>query len=146
MDINKLFQTAVKIKASDLHFITGLKPFLRVDGELKNISEEKELNSQDITDGIMSLLTESQQERLKKERELDVSYEAAGGNRFRVNIHYEKENLGMVARIILKEIPKLESITMPAVVYNLLRLQQGLILLTGPTGCGKSTSLASIIN
>ncbi|PIR93281.1 type IV pili twitching motility protein PilT [Candidatus Falkowbacteria bacterium CG10_big_fil_rev_8_21_14_0_10_43_10] len=146
MDINKLFQAAVERKASDLHLISGLKPFLRIDGELEAVSDENEVSAQDMESGIMSLLTAAQKERLKANRELDISYEVKKGSRFRVNIHYEKENLGLVARIILSEIPKLEDITMPEVTYNLLRLQQGLILVTGPTGCGKSTSLASMIN
>ncbi len=145
MDIQKIFKIAVEKKASDIHLIVGLKPYLRVDGVLSSIEGYKELGEKEAQNAIFSLLTEPQQERLVKEKELDISYETVHGNRFRVNMHYEKGNLGLVARIILKDIPSLESIEMPEVVYNLLQLQQGLILVTGPTGCGKSTSLAAMI-
>jgi len=145
MDIQKLFQIAVDKKASDIHLAVGLKPYLRVDGVLLSIEEYKEITIKEIEGGIFSLLTTPQQERLVKERELDISYETQRKNRFRVNLHYARGNLGLVARIILNEIPSLESINMPEVVYNLLNLNQGLILVTGPTGCGKSTSLASMI-
>lgn len=145
MDINKLFQIAVDKKASDLHLMVGLKPYLRIDGTLVSLSDEKEITAQQMEEGIFSLLTRPQEERLKEKRELDISLEAKEGNRFRINIHYEKGNLGLVARIILNKVPDLKAIDMPEVVYNLLQLQQGLILVTGPTGCGKSTSLAAMI-
>jgi len=145
MDIQKLFQTAIDKKASDIHLVVGLKPYLRIDGVLVDIEEEKEISHQEIEEQMFSLLSETQQERLKKERELDISYEIKKGGRFRVNMHYERGNLSLVARIILIEVPSLESIEMPKVAYDLLSLQQGLILVTGPTGCGKSTTLAAMI-
>ncbi|MFA5318015.1 MAG: PilT/PilU family type 4a pilus ATPase [Patescibacteria group bacterium] len=145
MNIQKFFQTAVDQKASDIHLVVGLKPYLRIDGVLTSIEQEKEIDPKEMEEAVFSLLSEPQQERLKKERELDISYEIKKGGRLRVNMHYEKGNLSLVARIILSEIPSLESIEMPEVAYNLLGLKQGLILVTGPTGCGKSTTLAAMI-
>ena len=145
MDINNLFQVAATKQASDLHLVVGLKPYLRIDGSLVTLDNEPTITRQNIEEQAYSLLTPAQKERLKNNLELDVAYAASNGSRFRVNVHYEKGNLGLVARIILNQIPSLESIDMPKVTYNLLRLQQGLILVTGPTGCGKSTALAAMI-
>ena len=145
MDINNLFQVAATKQASDLHLVVGLKPYLRIDGALVTLDNEPTITRQNIEEQTYSLLTPAQKERLKNNLELDVAYAASNGSRFRVNVHYEKGNLGLVARIILNQIPSLESIDMPKVTYNLLRLQQGLILVTGPTGCGKSTALAAMI-
>jgi len=145
MNINNLFQTAVDKKASDLHLVVGLKPFLRIDGVLMDLDKEPEISQQEMAEQVFSLLSSSQQERLKDNLELDLSYETPDKNRFRVNIYYEKGNLGLVARIILNNIPSMEDLEIPKVAYNLLSLQQGLILMTGPTGCGKSTSLAAMI-
>jgi len=145
MDIQKFFQTAVDQKASDIHLAVGLKPYLRIDGVLTSMEKEKEIDPKGMEEAVFSLLSEPQQERLKKERELDISYELKQGGRFRVNLHYERGNLSLVARIILNEVPSLESIEMPEITYNLLGMHQGLILVTGPTGCGKSTTLAAMI-
>ncbi|PIR92035.1 type IV pili twitching motility protein PilT [Candidatus Falkowbacteria bacterium CG10_big_fil_rev_8_21_14_0_10_44_15] len=145
MDINNLFQVAATKQASDLHLVVGLKPYLRIDGALVTLDNEPTITRQNIEEQTYSLLTPAQKERLKNNLELDVAYAASNGSRFRINVHYEKGNLGLVARIILNQIPSLESIDMPKVTYNLLRLQQGLILVTGPTGCGKSTALAAMI-
>lgn len=145
MNINNLFQIAVEKKASDLHLVVGLKPYLRIDGVLVTIEEEQLITQQKMEDQIFSLLTTPQRERLKANLELDISYESRNNSRFRVNVHYERGNLGLVARIILSRIPTFADIDIPEVAYGLLRLQQGLILVTGPTGCGKSTSLAAMI-
>ncbi|MEK7067545.1 MAG: ATPase, T2SS/T4P/T4SS family, partial [Patescibacteria group bacterium] len=145
MNIHNLFQVAADKQASDLHLVVGLKPYLRIDGALVTLENEPTVTPQDMEGQVYSLLTPPQKERLKTNLELDISYAAGDGSRFRVNVHYEKGNLGLVARVILNKIPSLESIEMPQVTYNLLRLQQGLILVTGPTGCGKSTALAAMI-
>jgi twitching motility protein PilT len=83
---------------------------------------------------------------LVRERELDISHAIKDVSRFRVNIHWEKDQLSLVARVISNSAPTMEQIMLPEVVYELVRLKQGLILMTGPTGCGKSTTLAAMIN
>jgi len=146
LKIDDLFKEAVKQKASDLHIIAGQPPILRIDGNLIKVKEYPVLTPKDTQELCYSILNEKQKETIENERELDISYEIKDISRFRVNIHWEKNNLGLVARVISTEIPTMESLDMPKVVYDLLRLKQGLILVTGPTGCGKSTSLAAMIN
>src|SRR3989338_3176423 len=94
----------------------------------------------------LAVLTEEQKKRFITDKELDFGYEDDNETRFRINLLYERGNLSLVARVITDKIPNLEDLAMPKVVYDLLNLQQGLILVTGPTGCGKSSSLAAMIN
>lgn len=145
MDIKRLFRTAVSQGASDLHLVVGLRPSLRIDGELSYLEEEDEITSKDMETMVYSIISASQKTKLIEQRDLDVGMEV-GGYRFRINIHYEKNHLGLVARVISSRMPNLEEIQMPKIVYNLLDLKQGLILVTGPTGCGKSTALAAMID
>jgi len=144
MSIEQLLSLSSKKKASDLHLITDMAPIVRIDGHLLK-ADENVISDKEMKKIIFSLLVEDQQKRLEKEKEFDFSYESSDGSRFRINIYYEKGNLGMVARVISHSIPSLEEIEVPEVVRRLLQLQQGLILVTGPTGCGKSTTLASMI-
>ncbi len=145
MNIKELCKIAVEEKASDLHLVVGLPPILRIDGNLGFIEGKKELTDKDMEQLVFPLLDEVQKERFLSTRDLDFGLEL-DNIRFRVNLHFEKGNIGMVARVISQKIPNLEEIGMPKIVYNLLNLRQGLILLTGPTGCGKSTSLAAMID
>jgi len=144
MNIKELFTIAVDKKASDLHLVVGLPPALRIDGQLTFISGKDKLSVKDMEQVVDGLLNQQQRDRFASTRELDLGY-GVNGFRFRVNFLYEKNNMAMVARVISEKIPSLEELGMPKIVYNLLGLKQGLILVTGPTGCGKSTSLASMI-
>jgi len=145
MDIKELFQIAVKKKASDIHLVAGLQPILRIDGNLIEIKEKKAITNKELEQNIFEMLTKEQKEKFVAERELDLGFEL-NNSRFRVNLHYERNNVGLVARIISDEMPSLEDLGMPKVITDLLNLKQGLILVTGPTGCGKSTTLAAMIN
>ena len=146
LKIDEIFSVAIKRKASDIHIVVGRPPIFRIDGVLKELEKNPLVTHKDAEGLVFSILTESQKQKLINERELDLSYEIKGRGRFRVNCHWERDNLGLVARIISPIIPNLEELYMPKVVYDLLRMNQGLILVTGPTGCGKSTSLAAMIN
>ncbi len=146
LKIDNLFKEAVKKKASDLHIIAGQSPILRIDGELKKLKEYPLLTPKDTEVLCFSILSEKQKSEVIEKRELDFSYEIKNLSRFRVNIHWEKDNVGMVARVISTDIPTMEGLGMPKIVYDMLRLKQGLILITGPTGCGKSTSLAAMVD
>jgi twitching motility protein PilT len=152
MDVKNLFKIASEQKASDLHLLVGQPPILRIDGELVTVNsvwQGKEfygpLSATDLSVVVELLLDKEQRNRLIKEKDLDCSY-ASGNTRFRVNISYEKNNLCLVARVIEEKKPSLEEIGMPEIVQKLLDSHQGLILVTGPTGCGKSTTLAAMIN
>ena len=146
MKLDDLFKIAVQKKASDLHIIVGMPPVLRIDGVLGPISGKDKITRKITEELIFPLLSEKQKQIFITEKELDLSYEISSGHRFRVNLHWEKGNLGLVARVISSDIPTMEDINMPEVAYKLLEMKQGLILMTGPTGCGKSTTLAAMIN
>jgi len=141
----QLFKTAITKQASDLHIVVGQPPILRIDGVLQPIANEPVITPEEAQKIIKSFLTDKQFQLFENDREIDVSHEIDGGNRFRINCHWEKGVPGVVARVITPNIPTLEDISMPEVVYDLMRLKQGLVLVTGPTGCGKSTSLAAMI-
>ncbi|MFA5126776.1 MAG: type IV pilus twitching motility protein PilT [Patescibacteria group bacterium] len=145
LNINNLFKIATKNKASDLHIIVGKPPILRIDGELKLMPDTEVVTREIAEKMIFGILTERQQKKYTEERELDISYEIAEYSRYRVNLHWEKDNPGLVARVISGEIPSIEDIGLPEIVLQLIARTSGLILVTGPTGCGKSTTLAAMI-
>ncbi|MFA6255416.1 MAG: type IV pilus twitching motility protein PilT [Patescibacteria group bacterium] len=146
MKIDDLFKAAVDSKASDLHIVVGMPPILRIDGNLEEIKGQTRITAKAAEELIFPILTEKQKEIFQTKRELDLSYEIKSGHRFRVNLHWERDNVGLVARVISSKIPTMEDLSMPEVAYKLLEMKQGLILITGPTGCGKSTTLAAMIN
>ncbi|RJQ31574.1 type IV pilus twitching motility protein PilT [Candidatus Parcubacteria bacterium] len=146
MTIDNLFKEAVKKKASDVHIIVGMPPVFRIDGSLITQNSFGKVNAKAAADIINSLFSEKQRQAFEEQKELDLSYEIDGLLRFRVNVHQEKGYLGLVARVIPAKIPTLEDLQTPKIIYDLINLNQGLILVTGPTGCGKSTSLAAIID
>lgn len=147
MNIKELFKIAVGKKASDLHLVVGLPPILRIDGGLVFIEKTKPLPAKEMEQLAFSILTEEQKKRFISARDLDFGWQLENENsRFRINLHYEKNNIGLAARIINGEMPTMEELGLPPVIYKLLNLKQGLILVTGPTGCGKSTTLASMVN
>jgi twitching motility protein PilT len=146
MTIKTLFNQAVEKKASDLHLVAGIPPILRIDGVLTEVEKTKPLNSEEIKQMIFSVLDEEQKKIFLTRKDFDFSFTLNDGTRYRINIHFEKGNMGLVARVINDNIPTLKETGMPEIVTNLLNIKQGLILVTGPTGCGKSTSLAAMIN
>lgn len=145
MNINELFKAASKNKASDLHLIVGKPPILRIDGELRMISSEPELTREVAERMIFSILTERQKTKFTEERELDISYEIPKFSRYRVNLHWEKDNVGLVARVISNDVPSMDTLDLPPIVHKMIEQNSGLILVTGPTGCGKSTTLAAMV-
>jgi twitching motility protein PilT len=145
MTIKELLKIASEKKASDLHLAVGVPPVIRFDGDLQYLEGKNPISSKEIETMVSQLLSAKDMERFRTSKELDVGIEE-GGFRYRINLYFEKNNIGLVARVITGHIPTLDEINLPKVVYNLLELKQGLILLTGPTGCGKSTSLAAMLN
>lgn len=146
MLIENIFQLAIKNQASDIHLVAGLFPVLRVNGNLMSIKTYAILTPAILQQIAFSLLDEKQRKIFLTNRDIDFSFSFKKDARFRVNLHYEKNNIGLTARVINNKIPSLDEINLSGIVYKLLNLQQGLILITGPTGCGKSTSLAAMIN
>ena len=144
--LDSLFQAAVERGASDLHIAVGQPALCRIDGVIGPLSEDSnELLKEEVEQLIDAILADGQRERFHKEREIDLSHQLPEGTRLRVNCHYERENPGLVARVIPEKIPTMDEIYMPEVTKSLVNAKQGIILVTGPTGSGKSTSLASMI-
>lgn len=143
MDIKKYFKEAIKKDASDLHLVGGEKPILRIEGVLgeidTNILKPSELNT-----AVMSMLNKDQQNRYMDQLELDFSYQLEGV-RFRVNLHQQEEKIGLSARLIPDQIPTPEELSFSPKMLELTEALDGLVLVTGPTGCGKSTTIASMI-
>ncbi len=144
--IDNLLSLAASSRASDVHLVVGRQPFLRIDGKLVDVQQEEIITPELMKDLVFSMLTPEKQELFIKNRELDFAYQIKGSTRYRVNIHWERNNIGLVARVVSDRIPTMEELGMQKVLYDLTRLHQGLILVTGPTGCGKSTSLAAMID
>lgn len=145
MLIDNLLKEAVGKDASDFHLVAGLPPFIRINGNLEPLGKNA-LDNKKIEALVKEVVDETRFKKFLVERELDFAHETPDGFRFRVNIFWEKGNIGLSARTIPATIPSMEEIGMPEVVYNLCNLDRGLILVTGPTGCGKSTSLAAMID
>src|SRR3989339_692959 len=139
-----IFQKAHDAGASDVHLVVGSPVVFRIDGVLREQGKEK-LTAGAVESFVKSVLGANAFQRLKTEREIDASYELCTGIRLRVNCHFERGHLGLAARIIPNEIPTLQQIGFSEEMLKLLDLPDGLLLVTGPTGAGKSTTMASII-
>lgn len=144
--LNELLLTAARQNASDLHLAVGRHPALRIDGIL--ISLEKELIiTPDMASGlIMELLTPEQKAQFEKEKELDFAYSFEDKARFRVNVFYQRGYLAAALRLIPAQIKTLEELSLPPVLYDFTKLSQGFILVVGPAGHGKSTTLAAMLD
>ena len=146
MLLNEIFKLGVQKGASDVHLVVGEPPIVRINGLLCRLTDFGSLTRKKAEEMILATLTPKQKEQFVSSREMDISYELDSSERFRVNLHFEKGNLGLAARIINAEPPTMKTTDMPEIVYRLAELHQGLIIITGPTGCGKSSSLAAIID
>lgn len=145
ISIQSLLQLAVENKASDIHLSVESPPVLRIDGVLKRIGEEK-LSPPELEQFAHSLMNENQAQGFLQKGEFDFSYSLSGVGRFRVNAFRQRGSVAIVIRIIPFTIPTPESLGLPPVCTELAKLEKGLILVTGPTGSGKSTTLASMID
>lgn len=143
--IEVLLEEVVKKKASDLHLQVGLKPMLRVDGSLVPFSEGDILNEESIEGLIFAILDDDQKQILLKDKEFDFSFAFGDLGRFRVNAFHERGNLAAALRYINNDIPTVEQLGLPAIVNKFTDYPHGLVLVTGPTGSGKSTSIAALI-
>ncbi len=145
LDIDAILTKAVQRKASDVHITAGLPPVMRVDGHLVPMDEERVIPS--ISQKLIySMLTDQQKQAFEEDFELDFSYGVSGVGRFRVNIFLQRGSVGAVMRSIPSKIPTLDELRMPKVMRTLTTKPRGLVLVTGPTGSGKSTTLAACID
>jgi len=151
MDIQELLKLTVQNKASDLHLLVGIPPSIRVDGILNSLQNYPPVTPQVMEQMIYSVLKPAQKEILIANKELDFSFGIGGGaygnlGRFRVNIYYQRGYLSGAFRYLEPRIRNIEELKLPKVIHNFASLKQGFVLVTGPTGHGKSTTLAAIIN
>ncbi|MBC7592293.1 MAG: PilT/PilU family type 4a pilus ATPase, partial [Salinibacterium sp.] len=132
--------------APDLHLSAGAPPMIRVDGELRPIAAAPVWEPDDLRAALYSIMTSAQHEIFERELELDFAYALSGTTRFRVNIFQQREALGGAFRLIPTEIKQLRELGVPESVGNFAKLSRGLVLVTGPTGSGKSTTLAALVD
>jgi twitching motility protein PilT len=146
LSINRMLTRLVEMRGSDLHLSVGLPPMVRVDGELQPLEEFDVLTGSKLRDLVYAILPQRVRERFENDLELDTSHVVPGVGRFRVNVFQQKDAVGTVMRAIPFEILSLEALGVPAPVRQFADLPRGLVLVTGPTGSGKSTTLASLID
>lgn len=146
MNIQQLLDLAVARVASDLHLVVNYPPMLRIHGDLLPILGTQVLSNAEIAGLLLPILTPAQKQAFEQDLELDFAIALEGKARFRVNVFQQQGHLSAALRLIPLVIPELENLGLPDPVAKLVELRQGLILVTGPTGHGKSTSLAALIN
>lgn len=144
--IEHLLELVIKHKASDLHLQVGLPPMLRVDGKLSPVSNTTALTEAQVEALVFSLLDADQKEVLLKDKEFDFSFAFGDLGRFRVNAFHERGNLAAALRLIPNQLLSTEQLGLPAVVNTFADFPRGLVLVTGPTGSGKSTTLAALVD
>jgi twitching motility protein PilT len=144
--IDDLLRMAVEKKASDLHLKVGNNPYVRIDGTLVPLGDNARVTPEEMLSMAFSMMTNRQKQKFKETAELDMAYGVAGLGRFRVNVFQQRGNVGMVLRVIPTKIRTIEELNLPKVVETICEEQRGLVLVTGTTGSGKSTTLASMVD
>lgn len=145
MDINVLLKEVMELGASDLHITVAISPTARINGDLTEMNYPK-LRPEDTEKLCNQVLTDYHKEVFEKQGEVDLSYTYPGLGRFRVNVYKQRNSMAMAIRAIPTEIPTIDKLGLPDVLLSLANKRRGIILVTGPTGSGKSTTLASMIN
>jgi twitching motility protein PilT len=146
LHLNELLAEMVELGASDLHLSAGLPPCVRVDGNLRPMDGYETLTPSELRRMVYAILTQRQREKFEEHLEFDTSHSVPNVGRFRLNVFIQRDSVGAVLRAIPFKIVPLENLGIPAVVGELAHLPRGLVLVTGPTGSGKSTTLASVID
>ena len=146
INVDDLLRRAVEARASDLHLKVGNHPYLRVDGLLNPITDVPRITPEEMLSMAFSMMTNRQKQKFKETAELDMAYGVAGLGRFRVNVFQQRGNVGMVLRVIPTKIRTIEELELPRVIAQVCEEQRGLVLTTGTTGSGKSTTLAAMID
>jgi twitching motility protein PilT len=145
-DFAELLLEVLNRRASDLHVTAGQHPVIRVRGRLVQLEDYPVLTPAATREVVYSILTNDQRQRLETDWQLDFAYAIPGTARFRVNAYYQRQAIGAAFRLIPQELPSIEALGLPSVLHEFARRPRGMVLVTGPTGSGKSTTLAGIID
>jgi len=143
--LDKYFRAAVKTQANDLHLKVGQPPKLRLYGELKNTTGEI-LTAKRMEELVFEIMSPAQKDHFQKNGTLDFAHEVGGENRFRINVFRQRGVISLVARRVSTYVPSFESLHLPPIVEKIAESRQGLVLVVGPTGCGKTTTIASMLD
>ncbi|MEW6214048.1 MAG: type IV pilus twitching motility protein PilT [Nitrospirota bacterium] len=146
MEINELLKEAYSLGASDLHIKVGSQPTLRVNGELTPLTSQGRVTREDVLKIALSVMNPGQQEVFKKRNDIDLAYSIPGLGRFRCNVFVQRGTIGIAFRILPTKIPTIEELNLPEIVKKISMEERGLILVTGTTGSGKTTTLATMID
>jgi twitching motility protein PilT len=146
MELNEILQVALRGGASDIHLKAGLPPMFRVDGNLVPLKDARRLPPEEISRMAFGIMNDYQKEKFKAQNELDLAYGVPGLGRFRVNVFQQRGTIGAVLRVIPFKISTIEQLLLPKVLEKIAAEQRGLILVTGTTGSGKSTTLAAMVD
>src|ERR1700760_976075 len=146
MNIDDLLRIATERRASDLHLKVGNYPHLRIDGELVPLTDQPRISAEDMLNMAFSMMSARQKQKFKETTEIDMAYGVAGLGRFRVNVFQQRGNVGLVLRVIPTKIRALDELFLPKVVEQICDMPRGLVLVTGVTGSGKSTTLAAMVD
>jgi twitching motility protein PilT len=146
MKLDKIFRTAVQYKASDIFIATGTKPILRINGDLIAIEDHAVLTKKMAEDYLIELLTEQQKKKFEQTLDIDFSLEIQGIGRFRANMFVQRKGIAAVFRLIPENVYSLDELALPQQLKQFAQYKQGIVIVTGPTGSGKSTTLAALLN
>ena len=146
MHVNDLLKVAVEMSASDLHLKVGSYPFIRVRGALVPAHEDKRLEHDEVVAMSAGIMSSSQRQKFKESQEVDLAYSVPGLGRFRCNVFQQRGTIGLVLRVIPMQIRTVDELGLPVVLKKIAEEERGLVLVTGTTGSGKSTSLAAMID
>src|SRR5438309_1921354 len=146
MELNEILQVALRGGASDIHLKAGLPPMFRVDGSLVPLKDARRLPPEEISRMAFGIMNDYQKEKFKAQNELDLAYGVPGLGRFRVNVFQQRGTIGVVLRVIPFKISTIEQLLLPKILEKIAGEQRGLILVTGTTGSGKSTTLAAMVD
>ena len=146
MELNEILTIAFKAKGSDIHIKTGLPPIVRIDGRLHPIPNAQRLSPDFVSDTAMSMMNDRQRRMFEENFEVDLAYAVPGLGRFRVSVYRQRGTVAMVFRSIAFIIPTLEGLNLPPIMQKICREERGLILVTGTTGSGKSSTLAAMVD
>ncbi|HET7755203.1 MAG TPA: PilT/PilU family type 4a pilus ATPase [Anaeromyxobacteraceae bacterium] len=146
MELNDILQVAQRTGASDIHLKAGLPPMVRVDGQLVPLKDGRRLTPEDVARVGLGIMNDFQKEKFKQTNEVDLAYGIPGLGRFRVNVFQQRGSIGLVLRVIPFKIRSIEELMLPKVLEKISAEQRGLVLVTGTTGSGKSTTLAAMVD